>query len=49
MSALLGIVLCAALFAAFGLLHAGRRPKIGCDACGANGCTTSPECPHEHA
>ena len=33
MSAVIGIVLCAALFAAFGLLHRGRRPRIGCAAC----------------
>lgn len=49
MSALLGVTLCAALFVAFGLLHLRRRPKVGCGACGPDGCTTSPECPHEHA
>lgn len=33
MSAVIGMLAGAALFAAFGLLHRGRRPRIGCAAC----------------
>jgi hypothetical protein len=33
MSAVIGVLACAALFATFGLLHRGRRPRIGCAAC----------------
>lgn len=33
MTALIGILASAALFAVFGLLHRGRRPRIGCAAC----------------
>lgn len=33
MTALIGVLATAALFAAFGLLHRGRRPRIGCAAC----------------
>ena len=33
MSAAVGVLVCAALFTAFGLLHRGRRPRIGCAAC----------------
>lgn len=33
MSTLAGVAVCAALFAAFGWVHRGRRPRIGCAAC----------------
>ncbi len=33
MNALIGVLAAAALFAVFGLLHRGRRPRIGCAAC----------------
>jgi hypothetical protein len=33
MSVLIGVLATAALFAAFGFLHRGRRPRIGCTAC----------------
>jgi len=44
-SAAVGVLVCAALFAAFGLLHRGRRPRIGCGACDG---TCGRECRYDH-
>ena len=46
MSAVVAVLGCAALFTAFGWLHRGRRPRIGCSACdGACGRTCRYENP----
>jgi len=38
MSLFAGVLACAALFGAFGLLHRGRRPRLGCAACPGDAC-----------
>jgi hypothetical protein len=43
MSAVLGVLACAGLFVAFGLLHRRGRPRIGCDACAGSACVS--DCP----